>query len=82
MTNQRQLLRKGMYVRVPLDVEEAEGEYRDYRLGQVVRFDELANTERGSGVIIMCSLRGRGGGFVRRICWWLLIVRSLIPTSS
>lgn len=45
MINLKQSLLKGMYVRVPLDVEdEAEGQYRDYRLGQVERWDELLNT--------------------------------------
>jgi ATP-dependent helicase HepA len=33
----------GMYVRVPLDLDELDGEFRDYRIGQIVTINSVAN---------------------------------------
>ena len=32
----------GMYVRVPVDTDQPDGEFRDFRIGQVTDIDELA----------------------------------------
>jgi hypothetical protein len=42
--NLKQSLLEGMYVRVPVDLERADYEFRDFRIGQVKGFDELADT--------------------------------------
>jgi ATP-dependent helicase HepA len=39
-----QTLKKGMYVRVPLDLDRQDLEYRDYYIGRLESFQELANT--------------------------------------
>lgn len=36
----------GMYVRIPFDLEELPGEYRDYRIGQLTEVNHIANTAR------------------------------------
>jgi ATP-dependent helicase HepA len=39
----RHPLTSGMYVRIPFDLEELEGEYRDYRIGQITSVNHVAN---------------------------------------
>lgn len=36
-------LKPGMYVRTPWDIDREDGEYRDYRIGQIANIDELGN---------------------------------------
>lgn len=37
-------LRAGMYVRVPIDIHEESSEFRDYYIGRIQRFEEIADT--------------------------------------
>ncbi|MBK8989771.1 MAG: DEAD/DEAH box helicase family protein [Chloroflexi bacterium] len=39
-------LAPGMYVRIPFDLVESPGEYRDYRIGQLVDINSVANSAR------------------------------------
>lgn len=52
----------GMYVRIPFDVEELDGEYRDYRIGQIESHNTVANT-----VTVKLQTHSPGQAVVREI---------------
>jgi ATP-dependent helicase HepA len=50
-----QSLKEGMYIRVPVDTDRPDGEFRDYYLARIVGFDEIADT-----VIVMMENHSPG----------------------